>query len=332
MAIESNLTVIRSEVDAWALVERWLAGRDVGEVEFEGWPVLNITLRGGDYQSSLNSGQMAALIDFKMTIGRTYCAVSHGAYDMRRLRQEEEEQLDFNTEVRPGSSIMDTDLSPLVQALGSVITAHPGSALIAGVLLGLAFVAKPLILKHYENRAKQLEVEERERLLSLALNRGETAKSEMYEKATKKLELHHPQFAQALPDARDAFWKLAAASVNAESMTVAGIEFSQEDLQILSERRRRRASDTSEVTRVFRVAGVRKSGAAYRVQLESKNLVLTAVYRRPQFSDSGLKRLLNCFTSDLRINATVEIRTVDKAQMIGRLLRFSPVQAATVEA
>jgi len=331
MASKSTATVVRSESDAWELLERWLSDRDVGEVEFEGWPVLNITLRGGDYQSSLNSGQMAALIDFKMTIGRTYCAVSHGAYDMRRLREEEEEQLDFSTEVRPGSSIMDTDLSPLVQALGSVITAHPGTALVAGVLLGLAFVAKPIILKHYENRAKQLDVDERQRLLSFALSRSEEAQSQIYEKATKKLELHHPQFSQALPDARDAFWKLASASVNAESMTVAGIDFSQEDLQILSERRRRRASDVSEVTRVFRVAGVRKSGAAFRVQLESKNLVLTAVYRRPQFSDAGLKRLLNCFTSEIRISATVEIRTVDKSQLIGRLLRFSPLPTAPAE-
>ncbi len=315
--------VVRNEQDAWTLIERWMSGEEIGEVEFEGWPVLKIELRGGDYKSSLNSGQMAALVEFKMTIGRTYSAVAHGAYDMRRLREDEEEQLEFSTEVRPGSSIMDTDLTPLVQALGAVMTANPGTSLIAGVLIGLAFVAKPIILKHNENRAKQMDVEERKRLMDLSLNRAEQGQNQLFERATKRLEKHHPQFAQALPDAREAFWRLASASVNADSMRVAGIEFAQEDLQILSERRRRRPTDVSEITQVFRVAGIKKSGAAYRVQLESKTLVITANYRRPQFSDAGLKRLVNCMATDTRIQATLEVRTVDKSQLVGRLLRFT---------
>lgn len=43
---------------------------------------------------------MAPLLDFKKTIARTYSAIAHGAYDMRRLREDEDDQLQFNTEVK----------------------------------------------------------------------------------------------------------------------------------------------------------------------------------------------------------------------------------------
>lgn len=93
--------------DAWALLEAWIKQEDLGEVEFDGWPVLGIKIRGDEYQASLNSGQMSALVDLKMVLGRTYSLVAHGAYDMRRLRSEEEEALQFTTKVRRGSSILD---------------------------------------------------------------------------------------------------------------------------------------------------------------------------------------------------------------------------------
>lgn len=319
--------VIRSEEDAWELLDLWLTGEDIGEVEFDGWPKLTITLQGGDYKSSLNSGQMAALLEFKSTIGRTYSAISHGAYDMRRLREDEEEQLQFSTEVKKGSSIMETDLTPLVQALSSVVTAYPGSSLIAGVIIGLALVARPLVLKHYETRAKQLEIEERQRLLSFSLTPTENSRHKTFERVIGRLEKHHPQIAQAIPDARQAFWRLASASVNADYMTIAGIRFSQEELQVLSERRARRASDVKEVTRDFRIAGVKKVGSGYRIQLEAKDLVLSVSYKRPQFSDTGLKRLMSYMTSETRISATLEVKTIDKSQLTGRLLRFTPVEA-----
>lgn len=157
---------------------------------------------------------------------------------------------------------METDLTPLIQALSSVITAHPTFSLMAGVIIGLTLVARPIILKHYESRAKQLEAEERERPLSFSLSKKEEERYAVYEQATKKLEAHHPQFSQALPDATQAFWRLASASVNADYMMVAGIKLNQENLQILSERRARRSTDIKEIKKDFFVTGVKKIGAS----------------------------------------------------------------------
>lgn len=324
--------VVDSEETAWSLLRAWVEKDRMPEAEFAGWPILQIAVVGDEYHSSLNSSQMAALVDFKMTIGRTYAMVSHGAYDMRRLRHDEEEQLDFNTNVKPGSSILDTDLSPLVQALASTVSAHPAASIAVGLILGLAFVARPVILKHYEHRAKQLEVEERARLLDLGLSKKEKEQFELYEKALVKVAAIHPQVHQALPDARQAFWRFASASANADRMTVAGIELSGEDLEILSERRMRRVVGIDEITRDCLVVGIDKVQGVYRIKLEGKALAVTATFRRPQLTDPKVRQLFRCMAEGQAIRATLEVKTVEKSQLSARLLKFKVVQLNHAEA
>ena len=315
--------VVRSEKDAWHLLEFWMAGNDLPEVEFEGWPVLRIDIKGDEYHSSLNSSQMSALVNFKMTIGRTYAAMTHGAYDMRRLKAEEEEQLDFNTTVEKGSSILDTDLTPLVQALASAVQTNPTLSVVSGLLIALTFVARPIILKHYETRAKQLDTEERGRLIDLSLNSKEQLQHALFEKALAKLSNQRPQISQALPDASNAFWKFASASANADSLEVAGIIFGQDDLEILSERRKDRPSKVKEIRKTFSVLGIKKVQSFYKVELISKELTVQAVYRKPHLTDARIKRLFRCVTTSETITATLEIKTVDKAQVAARLTTFS---------
>ncbi|ALV05602.1 hypothetical protein [Roseateles depolymerans] len=318
--------VVNSEERAWRLLKNWVETDQMPEVEFEGWPKLQIAVEGDEYHSSLNSSQMAALVDFKKTIGRTYAMISHGAYDMRRLHQDEEEQLDFNTQVKQGSSLLETDLSPLVQALSSTISTHPAASLAVGLILGLAFVARPVILKHYEHRAKQLDVDERARLLNLGLSSREKEQFDLYEQSLKKVAKTHPQIHQALPDARHAFWKFASASANADRMTVAGIDLSGDDLEILSERRKRRVVGVEEITKDFKVLGIDKAQGAYRIKLETAAMAVTATFRRPQVTDAKVRQLFRCMADGQIVSATLEVKTADKAQLSARLLKFKVKQ------
>lgn len=325
MAVDSAERRVSSDEEAWRLILDWVEGAKVPEVEFVGWPILSIKISGDDYQNSLNSGQMSALVDLKMAMGRAYSVIAHGAYDMRRLRNDEEEQLQFTTKVKKGSSILDTDFTPLVQAFSSAVSAYPGLSVVAASVLGLALVARPIILKYYDDRAKQLEMDERKRLLDLSLDTEEKKRYALFERAVKKLESTYPQFAQVLPDARESFWRFAAASVDADRMSIAGLEMTQDDLEILSERRRRRPGDVHEVEQVFKVVSVRKAGAGFKVGLESKNLTISALYRKPQLTEARIKRLMGCMASETMVKARVDVRTVDQAQLSGRLLSFKPI-------
>lgn len=322
MSQQSSVRKVSNDEDAWALIESWLRNDNIGEVEFDRWPVLGIKINGDDYQASLNSGQMAALVELKMVLGRTYSLVAHGAYDMRRLRSDEEESLRFTTKVKRGSSILDTDFTPLVQAFGQVISAYPGFSVVAATVLGLAFVARPVIMKYYEDRAKQLDVDERKRLLDLSMDVQEKRQYRLFEKVIEKLESKHPQFSQVLPDARESFWKFASASVDADRMRIAGLDLTQDDLEILAERRRRRAGDVQEIEDTFKVMSVRKAGASFKVGLESKALAISALYRRPQLTDLRIKRLMSCMASESLVQAKLQVRTVDQAQLSGRLISY----------
>lgn len=322
----SKLQVISTEDAAWRLLEQWLNKEEINPdtIEFESWPRLEINVRGEDYDSSLNASQMSALVDLKKTIGRAYSSITHGAYDMRRLKQEEEEQLEFSTTVREGSSITETDLSPLVQAVASAVTAHPTTAIVAAAVIGLLFVARPVILKHYELRAKQLEVDERQRVMDFSLSRGEEQQYRVFERAVRKIDRVFPHFSRALPDAAAGFWRFASASANATNMSVAGIDLSQNDLELLSERRKNRERDVSEIEQVFQVLGVTKHQSVYRIQLSSPTLIVSAAYKHPQMSPARVRRLFGYMAANTRILAKLEIRVVEKAHVQGRLLRFSP--------
>ena len=108
-------------------------------------------------------------------------------------------------------------------------------------------------------------------------------------------------------------------------MTVSGIELSQNDLEILSERRQNRPKHIKEIEQQFVIGGVTKHHGEYRIQLTSPNLVLTAVYRRPQLSDSRIRRLMSCMANSTPVLAKVEVKTIDKSQVSGRLIKFKPI-------
>jgi hypothetical protein len=323
----ATILTIRNEEDAWAVLDQLLDDKRVGLVEFDGWPRLGIKIEGEGYSSSLNTGQMLAFVEFKLVMSRAYCSIAHGSYDARRLKKHEEEQLQLTTTVKKGSSITDTDFTSLVNAFAQIVTQFPQVTLAAAVVISLSLVARPMILKHLENKAKQLDVDERSKLISLLDKSSveDRRRVQELEKAVQKIDKTYPQFSQALPDASTAFWRLTASAANADKMTISGVELNQTHLETLSERRAQRNAEIEEIDDEFIVLGVVKVQSSYRVQLKSKSLHLSAIYMSPQLTDGKLKKLINCMAGSQTIQARVELKTIDKSQVIGRLLSFRPI-------
>ncbi|MBN3856150.1 hypothetical protein G3N59_22510 [Paraburkholderia sp. Ac-20340] len=321
----SDTFKIRSEEDAWELIDIWLAGQSIPTLDFENWPALRIKIDGKGYASSLRSGQMEALIGFRQSMGRAYAAIAHGAYDMRRLKKAESEQLEFTTTVRKGSSIADTDLSPLIHAAAQVVQNRPIESLIAAVVVGLAIVAKPIILKHFENKAKQLEIEDRNQLLSLTqqITTQDRERWEKLDSAIERLSSKFPALDQLIPDVSTSFWQLASSAADANNVQIGDVNLNSHQLDVLSERRKRRKSDTQTIDDIFIVDGIVKIGPNYRIQLRSETAQFSVLYREPEMTPTKIKRLINCMTSTKAIRATITVRIVEKSQVSGELLRFS---------
>lgn len=317
---------VSNDEDAWQLIELWLSGQPIPTLEFSGWPTLRITIKGEQYESSIKSGQMEALIGFKQSMGRAYAAIVHGAYDKRRLKKIEDERLEFTTTVKKGSSITDTDLSPLVHAAAQVMQTHQIETLIAAVVIGLALVARPLVLKHFENKAKQMEIAERQELISLTsqITARDRDLIKTHERATKRLSKKFPSFDHLVPDVSTSFWHLANSTADADLVTIGGdVELTAHHLEILSERRRRRRSKNDTVEDTFEVGGIVKIEQNYRLQLRSETAIFSVLYRPPKMTEAKIKRLLNCMTASRPIEAKISIRSVEGAHVSGELLSFT---------
>ncbi|WP_354686719.1 hypothetical protein [Cupriavidus necator] len=319
---------IADDEDAWALLSSWLGGENLGVLNFENWPRLSITIDGDAYRSSLRSGQMEALIGFKTSMGRAYAAIAHGAYDKRRLKKAEDEQLEFTTTVKKGSSITDTDLSPLVSAVAQLIQTHPIESLIAAVVVGLAIVSRPMILRHFENKAKQMDVAERQALMSLTqkITQDDRAKWKIMDRAIAKLSKSYPSLDMLVPDVASSYWHLASASADAKRVRLADVELSGDHLEILSERRSRRNTERETVTDTFVVEGIVKIGNRYRLQLRSDTYHFSAIYQKPQLTEDGVHQIFGCMTDSKEIEATVEIKIIEKSQISGRLISFKALE------
>lgn len=327
-----DLFKVTSDQDAWELIEMWLSGKPIPALEFSGWPTLRISIKGEDYRSSLKSGQMEALIGFKQSMGRAYAAIVHGAYDKRRLKKVEDERLEFTTTVREGSSITDTDLSPLVHAAAQVMLTHQIETLIATVVIGLALVARPLVLKHFENKAKQMEIEERRELVSLTsqITKLDRERAQMHEQAIKRLSQKFPSFEHLVPDLSTSFWHLANSTADADLVKIGeDVELTAHHLGILSERRRRRKSKDQIIEDTFEVSGIVKIEQNYRLQLRSETAFFSVLYRPPKMTEARIKRLMNCMTGSRTIDAKISIRSVEGAQVSGELESFKVTKGIT---
>jgi hypothetical protein len=328
MSTNMEFRRVDSESDAWKLLEDWAKGIAIPPVRFGEWATLTVKLSGGDYQNSLNSGQMAALVEFRMAMGRAYSLLTHGSYDMRKLRAHEEDQLQFTTRVKRGSSILETDFSPVIQAFSGAVTAYPQMAIVATVLLALGMISRPLVSKHLELKAKRLEMEERQHMLTLLTQSNEGKKKVLlFDRTVKEIEKTYPYFSQVIQDTSGAFWRLASASVDASRVEVAGLVLAHKDLEILSGRSRKTRGSSYAVRRRFKVVSVARKGAGYTVGLEARSLTAKVSYRKPELSESGVIVLMDCLASGELIEAEIDVRTFKRSHYLGVLINFSPVGA-----
>lgn len=116
----SNLPdiVIRSEEDAYEVLRR---ARDkelgpYGAIVFDGWPTLNLYLKGDKFHQSITPTVMKGLLEFQKGIYRSYAAAK---YDdpTRRLSDKERDDLEIRVDVNDGSSELEINYQELALKL-----------------------------------------------------------------------------------------------------------------------------------------------------------------------------------------------------------------------
>lgn len=97
--------VIRSEEEAYEVLRRARDG-DLGpynSIVFEGWPTLNLYLKGEKFHQSITPTVMKGLLEFQKGIYRSYAAAKYD-HPSKRLSEQEKDELEIRVDVNDGSS------------------------------------------------------------------------------------------------------------------------------------------------------------------------------------------------------------------------------------
>lgn len=155
--------VIENESQAWAALERAVTTGfpDDVDIEFSGWPVLRMDVQGRDWQSTVPTRVMSPFLDVQKDINRAYAAVRYGSANLRKLKDEERDELEVVVRVREGSSLFDAELWKHLATISEAAAARMnGTQIVITVLgLGLLFTAPVMYKAWLASRAKEKELD-----------------------------------------------------------------------------------------------------------------------------------------------------------------------------
>lgn len=147
--------VIKSEEDAYAVLDRAAKGQlePYGQIVFDGWPTLQLYLKGEKFDQSITPTVMRGLLEFQRGLYRSY-AVAKYDNPTKRLSDEEKTALEVRVDVGKGSSdfgINFQDLAiELVKQLGGKM--DPTHVLIAVVSIAVMYFGSSSVKAYLEHR------------------------------------------------------------------------------------------------------------------------------------------------------------------------------------
>lgn len=136
--------VIRNESEAWDWLTKALEGEIPPEepinLRFEGWPTVDLRFSGRDFDQSVPTRIMPPILNAQKEIHRLYCQLKYGENNLRKLKDEDREQLELIVKVEKGSSEYETNLSDVLTQTFQAAVSHMESAHILIAILGSSLI------------------------------------------------------------------------------------------------------------------------------------------------------------------------------------------------
>lgn len=146
--MDTTAKVIDSPQAFWDVVENYLKldaetpGRNFDfDLEFTGWPLLQINVKGEKFHSSLTSSMIAGLNSMHESFQRAYALAKYATPNLQRLTSEDKQTLDIIFQISEGSTESDTDWSGTVnKAIECLQSAFEGMTGIQKMVVLLALI------------------------------------------------------------------------------------------------------------------------------------------------------------------------------------------------
>lgn len=174
---------ITNEDEAFDLLGKIVGGFSLDEttsVEFEGWPRFVIRIKGEDFDGSIPTRIMPALLSLQHEVYKVHCRAAYGDEGTRRLTKKDRDELELVVRVDKGSSFFETLLNePLAKIFQDAI-AKMSSEQITTILIvfGLSVTSVMFWKVWINHRSHQNELDH-----TLELSKIEKDKMELIVKA-----------------------------------------------------------------------------------------------------------------------------------------------------
>lgn len=216
--MDITTVTIRSEADAWRLLKDAIEDRlpeGAIDIQFSGWPVLEIKLNGAQFDSSLTTKMMESFIDLQKDIYRAYANIFYNRPSGKTLTDIEKRSLEIIVKVSPGSSDLQAQLEKAITTFAKEAVKKMDARHITITILGVAllwtgsssyrgYLDNQLSIRQVEAQTFSTQADiERMKILAAAAD-------------------HQPVLVPATYDAVETYNKILKGAARAESVEIAG--------------------------------------------------------------------------------------------------------------
>ncbi len=268
-SVPEKITV-SSEQQAWQLLEQATSIGFKGNVDlrFDGWPVFHIDVKGKDWNSTVPTRIMTPLLEVQKDINRAYASVRYGEGNLRKLKDEERDDLEVVVKVKKGSSLFDAELWKHFSTIAQAATGRMDGNQTVITVLGLALlVAAPVMYKAWlASRQKEKEFEHQ-----LQMSQEESKRLEIFSNALTR----QPLLVMAQEDTQATQNKLLKTAKQGDVISVSGQPVTATEAASLVQAERERAQDIV-INGVFMLLGNRTDKSeGFRITVRRLSDLLT---------------------------------------------------------
>lgn len=240
--------IIKTEADAYYVLELAAKGKlpSYNRLIFEGWPSLNLYLKGEKFDQSITPTIMKGLLELQKGIYRSYAVASSGNAS-KRLTEQEKEDLEITVDVKDGSSNFDIDFTKVATKFIDMIgdKMDPTQIILLVLPVFLMYFGHSAYRTYLENR-KEIKIREigdetqRKMLEQMQFaSEQETKRAQIMADIVKR----EPRVAEVERIAEDAHAGLIKSLGAGDKARVGGVPLTPEVVETLTQGARRKSHE-----------------------------------------------------------------------------------------
>jgi len=245
--MDTEKHIISSEAEAFEFLSK-LDGGSLDaksiELEFIGWPIVEVKLIGKQFDASITTEVMKGFIDLEANLQRTYAKLAYNG-NTHRLTKADRERLQLVVKVEKGSANNVINLQDAAnQMINGAMKNMTPDQIFHTAIIAMVLYAGYASFKHYINK----QVEKKEIEIKLAMSQEETKRVEIIQQIAQA----NPVVREIQVDAEEHHNTMLKSIASADRVEIAGIELSGNQLKDIVRKAREKSSETR-IDELFKV-------------------------------------------------------------------------------